>query len=67
MRRNPLDTCLYLYTSALKSIDQRRTGMEAFDKGRIKNILVVSSTAIGDTLLSTSAIKAVRRPILRRA
>ena len=36
MRRNPLDTCLYLYTKTLKAIDQRRTGMEAFDKGRIK-------------------------------
>ncbi|MEK7679551.1 MAG: glycosyltransferase family 9 protein [Deltaproteobacteria bacterium] len=61
MRRNPLDTCLYLYTKTLKAIDQRRTGIEAFDKGSIKNILVVSSTAIGDTLLSTPAIKAVRK------
>ncbi len=60
MRVNPLDTCLYLYTSALKAVDKRQAGAEAFDRGRVRNILVVSSTAIGDTLLSTPAIRAVR-------
>ena len=34
--------------------------MEHFDPSSVKNILVVSSTAIGDTLLSTPAIRAVR-------
>lgn len=61
MRKNPLDTCLYLYTKTLKAIDRRVPGVKSFAQGRIKNILVVSSTAIGDTLLSTPAIKAVRK------
>ena len=60
MRIHPVDGLLYLTMRALKSLDMRETGLEHLDPDTIKNILVVSSTAIGDTLLSTPAIKAVR-------
>ncbi|MBI5236464.1 MAG: glycosyltransferase family 9 protein [Deltaproteobacteria bacterium] len=61
MRFAPIDNLLYLYLRFLKAVDRRKTGMEWFAPGEVKNILVVSSTAIGDTLLSTPAIRAVRR------
>lgn len=60
MRPNPLDGMLYLAMRLLKAFDRRKTGLEYFDAGKVKNILLVSSTAIGDTLLSTPAIRAVR-------
>lgn len=44
-----------------KSFDSRATDMDSFNSNKVKRILVVSSTAIGDTLLSTPAIKAVRQ------
>ncbi len=61
MRIALIDNLLYLYLKFLKAVDRRETGMEWFAPGDVKNILVVSSTAIGDTLLSTPAIRAVRR------
>lgn len=61
MRLALIDNLLYLYMRFLKAVDRRQTGMEWFSPGDIRNILVVSSTAIGDTLLSTPAIRAVRR------
>lgn len=60
MRIHPVDGLLYLTMRVLKSLDKREAGLENLDPETIKNILVVSSTAIGDTLLSTPAIKAVR-------
>ena len=60
MRIHPADSLLYLIIKVLKSLDKRQTGLEHFDPASVKNILVVSSTAIGDTLLSTPAIRAVR-------
>src|SRR5208337_1462449 len=60
MRIHPLDSLLYLSMKVMKSLDKRLTGLEHFDPAAVKNILVVSSTAIGDTLLSTPAIRAVR-------
>ncbi len=44
----------------MKSLYKRQTGLEHLNPESVKNILVVSSTAIGDTLLSTPAIRAVR-------
>ncbi|MBI5902489.1 MAG: glycosyltransferase family 9 protein [Deltaproteobacteria bacterium] len=61
MRLRPVDGFLYLWMRALKALDKRKTGMEAFSPGAVRNILIVSSTAIGDTLLSTPAIRAVRK------
>src|SRR5208282_1086652 len=60
MRIHPLDGLLYLSMKVMKSLDKRQTGLEHFNPESVKNILVVSSTAIGDTLLSTPAIRAVR-------
>src|SRR5208337_1429708 len=60
MRIHPLDSLLYLSMKVMKFLDKRQTGLEHFDPSAVKNILVVSSTAIGDTLLSTPAIRAVR-------
>jgi len=60
MRINPIDGLLFLSMRLLKLIDRRQTDLKYFDPNKVKNILVVSSTAIGDTLLSTPAIRAVR-------
>ena len=60
MRLNPLDGILYLSMKMVKAFDRRDTDLKYFDPDKVKSILVVSSTAIGDTLLSTPAIKAVR-------
>ncbi|TAN45390.1 MAG: glycosyltransferase family 9 protein [Nitrospirae bacterium] len=60
MRLNPIDALLFVFLKLAKALDPRKTGQQYFDPIVIKNILVVSSTAIGDTLLSTPAIRAVR-------
>src|SRR5208283_4464859 len=61
MRIHPFDGLLFRFTNLLKALDKRPTGLEHFRPAAVKNILVVSSTAIGDTLLSTPAIRAVRK------
>lgn len=61
MRLKSLDRFLHLWMKRLKSRDERATDISSFDPGAVKNILLVSSTAIGDTLLSTPAIRAVRK------
>ena len=60
MRIHPLDSLLYLSMKVMKAMDKRETGLDHFSPAAVKNILVVSSTAIGDTLVSTPAIRAVR-------
>jgi len=60
MRLNPLDGILYLLVKVIKVFDKRDTDLKYFDPEKVKNILIVSSTAIGDTLLSTPAIRAIR-------
>lgn len=45
----------------IKAFDRRQTDIKYFNAGAIKTILVVSSTALGDTLLSTPAIRAARK------
>jgi ADP-heptose:LPS heptosyltransferase len=60
MRFHPTDGILYLTMRLLKAFDRRQTDLKYFAPNKVKNILVVSSTAIGDTLLSTPAIRAVR-------
>lgn len=44
----------------VKACDRRRTDLAAFDPARVRRILVISSTGIGDTLFSTPAIRALR-------
>lgn len=56
----PIESLLYLYLKGRKSFDNRDARVTDLRPGDIKNILVVSCTAIGDTLLSTPAIRAVR-------
>ena len=60
MSRHPEELLLLAATRVLHAIDRRERDASAFDPGRVRRILVVSSTAIGDTLLSTPAIRAVR-------
>src|SRR3990170_7392178 len=60
MRLNPIDGILYLVMRILKAFDRRHTELEYLVPNKVRNILIVSSTAIGDTLLSTPAIRAVR-------
>ena len=60
MSWRPADTLLLNTVRALHRLDRRERSVKAFEPGRVRRILVVSSTAIGDTLLSTPAIRAVR-------
>ena len=60
MRIHPADFILYITTQILKYLDRRQTDLKYFVPEKVKNILLVSSTAIGDTLLSTPAIRGVR-------
>jgi len=60
MRISPVDGLLYLLMRLLKSLDRRKNDLKYFNPSSVSRILVVSSTAIGDTLLSTPAIRAVR-------
>lgn len=60
MRFRPSDQLLYLFLRLAKRLDRRQTDIRHLKPEEIKTILVVSSTAIGDTLLSTPAIRAVR-------
>ena len=60
MRIQPLDSMLLALMKWLKARDDRETGLDCFDPELVKCILVVSSTAIGDTLMSTPGLRAVR-------
>jgi len=60
MRRHPVDALLLAAMRGLHALDRRERCASAFDPERVRRILVVSSTAIGDTLLSTPAIRAAR-------
>ena len=60
MSRHPVDALLLVAMRGLHAFDRRERGTSAFDPERVRRILVVSSTAIGDTLLSTPAIRAAR-------
>jgi ADP-heptose:LPS heptosyltransferase len=60
MRLRPLDQLLYLLVRLAKAADRRDNNLERLRDARISSILVISSTAIGDTLLSTPALRALR-------
>jgi DNA-binding transcriptional LysR family regulator len=60
MRIHPIDLALYWslrLAHAMRAKDNDLRGLIATD---VSSILVISSTAIGDTLLSTPAIRALR-------
>ncbi|MEO5359911.1 MAG: glycosyltransferase family 9 protein [Nitrospirota bacterium] len=58
MKLNPFDGLLYISMKIIKHFDRRDS--TSFSPCNVKNILVISSTALGDTLMSTPAIRAVR-------
>ena len=60
MSRRPADVLLLAATRGLHAFDRRERDVSKFVPETVRRILVVSSTAIGDTLLSTPAIRAVR-------
>lgn len=60
MRLNIRENLLYFILKLIKKFDKRQTDLKYFNPEEVKNILVVSSTAIGDTLMSTPAIRAIR-------
>jgi len=61
MRLKAADRFLHMYMLALKARDTRANGAELMKPSEVRSILVVSSTAIGDTLISTPAMRAVRK------
>lgn len=60
MRIKIRENLLYLALKIIKKFDKRQTDLKFFKPSEVRNILVVSSTAIGDTLMSTPAIRAIR-------
>ncbi|MBF0556586.1 MAG: glycosyltransferase family 9 protein [Nitrospirae bacterium] len=60
MKLNPIDGLLYLSMKVIKRFDKRDSSGGSFSPSGVKTILIISSTALGDTLMSTPAIKAVR-------
>jgi len=60
MRLRIRENLLYFLLKLIKKFDKRQTDLKYFNPEEVKNILVVSSTAIGDTLMSTPAIRAIR-------
>ncbi|MFH0924213.1 MAG: glycosyltransferase family 9 protein [bacterium] len=60
MRINPFDFLLFVSVKCLKVFDKRKTDIIYFNPDNVKKILIISNTAIGDTLLATPAIRAVR-------
>lgn len=58
MHIHPAETLLYLALRLAKQLDRRRDGPVRRDA--VKNILLVSSTALGDALLSTPAMRSLR-------
>ncbi|MBI5970723.1 MAG: glycosyltransferase family 9 protein [Deltaproteobacteria bacterium] len=58
---NPIEGLLYAALKTIRFFDKRDRDVLRFNPDAVKKILVVSSTALGDTLLSTPAVRAVRR------
>ncbi len=61
MRLRIRESLLYGLLRLLKRLDWRNTSAAAFDPAQVRSILVISSTALGDTVLSTAAMNAVRQ------
>ena len=60
MRLHPLDILLSLAVRIKLAFDRRERDLSAFDPDRVSSIIITSSTAVGDTLMSTPAIRALR-------
>lgn len=60
MSWRPADALLLAAMRGIHAFDRRERDVSAFAPEKVRRIFIVSSTAIGDTLLSTPAIRAVR-------
>jgi ADP-heptose:LPS heptosyltransferase len=61
MRLRLRESLFYLLLRLVKRFDRRDTSLAAFDPAAVRRILLVSTTALGDTVMSTGAVCAVRR------
>ncbi len=55
------ETLLYAALRLAKALDRRQADLSELGTTAIRRILVISSTAIGDTLLSTPALRSLRQ------
>ncbi|MBW1740965.1 MAG: glycosyltransferase family 9 protein [Deltaproteobacteria bacterium] len=60
MKIRIFDNLLYGAAHFSKWRDKRETSLENFDKSRVRRILLILTTGLGDTILSTPAIRAAR-------
>lgn len=60
MHIHPAETLLYLAMRLYKQFDRRPADTASLQPATVKNILLVSSTALGDALLSTPAFRSIR-------
>lgn len=61
MRFNIRESLLYLTLRLLVRLDRRVRDLASYDPEKVEHILLVSSTALGDTVLSTAAMVAIRQ------
>lgn len=61
MRLNLRESLLYLATRLLVRFDRRARALADYRPAEVRTFLLISSTALGDTVLSTAAMDAVRR------
>lgn len=61
MRIHPTDALLYFVIKILNLFDGRDRTLDQLVPENVRTVLIVSSTGLGDTLLSTPAISSIRR------
>ncbi len=61
MRLRLRESLLYHLLRVFKRFDRRDTSAAAFDPAAVRRILLVSTTALGDAVMSSAAVCAVRR------
>lgn len=60
MRLRPLESLLYWALRLAKGVDRRDDRLEAMDPAAVRCVLLISSTALGDTVLSSAALAPLR-------
>lgn len=61
MRIHPTDFLLRVLLKLLKSFDRRNNALEKMDPDSVRKVLVISSTALGDAVLSTATFRPIRK------
>jgi ADP-heptose:LPS heptosyltransferase len=61
VRIRPLETLLIRSLRIAKALDRRSDGLADIDSAAVRGLLLISSTALGDTALSTAAFAPLRR------